>query len=616
MVVAPERVARGGGLHRSGATDYNQLYLVDLADNRVVRHRGGEGAGASRAEDPRRWKVIPGSLRAHRPAVSPDGSAVAFASGPAPAQQLVVCGLDGANRRVLSSFRDDAMFHGLDWSTDGREIVVSLTRNDQTNLWAVDVASGAWRMLLGGGGAELDPSWGPDGVVFSSDVGGDLEIYRLDVRRGRVEQLTRSVDAAYTPVITPAGHLLYAAWTADGFQARVLPRAERLTFDRTPDFVVGVDADEAARDLAFAPPPGDFAPRRYRASRAILPASAAPFLRADVNPGGLGVSGGAWVDVSDALERHELTLWGLVGDDVAAQASWTLAGRFEIWGTWAVDAQFGDGVVERRSMGEVGASLEVPFNDALAFDAAASVATVGATREVPDVTTLRAELTARVGDEPRRDPGATSKTARLTLRAATSNTTTLGSYEYGRATFEADLAFGLGRPAVDERGLRLDLQTYNAVNSRVVAPDEQLRAGGLSLGALRLSALEVSAPLPGYLAYSSRGDAIALGSGAIAVPVAARPRRSAGGYYLERVEVRLGGDAGLAALYDVGVTPLTDVRVDLRVASTLLQSPFDSVVTVAWAPPLDSPAVGPPQPEIDGLPAAGLRLWVGVGTGF
>ena len=118
--------------------------------------------------------------------------------------EIFVVRADGTRRRNITN--NPANDWGPDWSPDGSTIVFNSDRDgglrgfyadpDGSNLRPVGV--NAWFEY---------PAWSPDGsrIVFEGAVGGNYEIYVLDVETGEVTQLT---DAP--------GDNSWAIWSPDG----------------------------------------------------------------------------------------------------------------------------------------------------------------------------------------------------------------------------------------------------------------------------------------------------------------------------------------------------------------------------------------------------------------
>src|SRR4029077_12940754 len=96
------------------------------------------------------------------PAFSPDGSQIAFRSELA-GGGIFLMGATGESVRRLTDFGYDPA-----WSPDGKEILVATegvsspeTRRSKSEVWRVEVATGARRLVLRGDAVQ--PSWSPHG---------------------------------------------------------------------------------------------------------------------------------------------------------------------------------------------------------------------------------------------------------------------------------------------------------------------------------------------------------------------------------------------------------------------------------------------------------------------
>jgi Tol biopolymer transport system component len=105
------------------------------------------------------------------PAFSPDGSRIAFTSlAQGGFHEIDVMNADGSDRsRLLGggevSFSDPA------WSPDGSKIAFSRSDDQQVDVWAVDLTSGAQTRLTNGFEVEDQPDWSPDGsrIAYVND---------------------------------------------------------------------------------------------------------------------------------------------------------------------------------------------------------------------------------------------------------------------------------------------------------------------------------------------------------------------------------------------------------------------------------------------------------------
>jgi Tol biopolymer transport system component len=155
--------------------------------------------------------------------VSPDGKQVAYAwSNEDGVYELRVVGLDGSGRRVLLPGEKEDWLCPIDWSPDGRQILVGFVRNSPgeepsvTEFAFLSVEDGSMEVVkphILPAGSE---SWrwlerqSPDGryVVYTGGATEDSEqsdIFLLSVDGGRESPLVQHPAADGSPVWTPDG---------------------------------------------------------------------------------------------------------------------------------------------------------------------------------------------------------------------------------------------------------------------------------------------------------------------------------------------------------------------------------------------------------------------------
>ncbi|HEU0236704.1 MAG TPA: serine hydrolase [Candidatus Limnocylindrales bacterium] len=138
-----------------------------------------------------------------RPALSPDGTRIAFARGDPSTTDLYLVNRDGADLARLTDF--GGFEHSPTWSPDGTRIAF-VWGHDEVNgfgetgaLWAID-PEGSNRALL------LDrqvgyPAWSPDGTRIALELRDDDHIGVLDLTTGAVTDL----GAGHAPRWSPDG---------------------------------------------------------------------------------------------------------------------------------------------------------------------------------------------------------------------------------------------------------------------------------------------------------------------------------------------------------------------------------------------------------------------------
>jgi imidazolonepropionase-like amidohydrolase len=134
------------------------------------------------------------------PAVSPDGSRIAFAA----IGDLWLTAPDGPPQRLTD---DPSVETDPAWSPDGGTLVYSSDRDGFMNLWLRDVRSGAARQLTRGQAAAMQPAWSPDGSrIAFSDPEGQIQV--VDVKSGAIRKAHDHLNDAGRASWAPDGNAL------------------------------------------------------------------------------------------------------------------------------------------------------------------------------------------------------------------------------------------------------------------------------------------------------------------------------------------------------------------------------------------------------------------------
>ncbi len=647
VVTALVGTHRPASLGPSSAFTWNQLFVVDITpDSDRRRHRQGQedfetlSVGGRGGQIRRRYTPIPGTERGSDPAVSPDGERVAYLHYGDGTMNLVVSGLDGSDTRTLSSFDDGTWLQGPDWSPDGRRIVVAVSRNYQQNLWIVDVESSSWTPITDDGWEELDPHWGEDGIYFAADPTGIFNIFRWS--EGVFTQITNVVGGASTPSLTPHGDLLFSNYTAFGHKAHGLRRE---AFFDVPSTTFGAIGEP---DLSWRPETREWTSHRYRPLKSLAVPSTGPVARLDLAADGLTPRGGAFLKLRDYLEDHDLAFYGLVGRDYLLEGAYTFRGLrpdIRIWGAWEDDTR---SVVslepnlstgeDRRTLASGGLQLSLPYREKIAVDLDAHRLVLGYAPMTSDLVStllrsdrfsvslrLGSETKARLVDDPQAQLAVAYRRGQSTLAVAERDDgDLLDAYGYNQVRSELGLVFPFGGGAFEFH--RLDLGWDLVFTDANIFREEEPRAGGDHPYALRMSVLDPSASMPGYAPWALSGEELAIAHLGWRFPLIRRFGHARGSSarfpYAEQIWARLGTDMGNVWSFD-GRTDhdnplLVDVTAELRFAASLFDSSWDSSLGIAHGFQTVAYPRGPSEPltKPQGADSSGLRLYLGVGTGW
>jgi TolB protein len=152
------------------------------------------------------------------PAVSPDGSTVAFSARGW--LWTMPAGGGGAQRITRGT--------GLDsrpaWHPGGSRIAFVRDDTRNTDIVELSLATGAETVLVGGPAAELDPAYTADGTAlyYASAESGDMEIYRLDLATGQKMRVTNSRGLDVRPQPLADGSVLHVSKRGSGDEVAVL----------------------------------------------------------------------------------------------------------------------------------------------------------------------------------------------------------------------------------------------------------------------------------------------------------------------------------------------------------------------------------------------------------
>jgi len=137
------------------------------------------------------------------PAVSPDGSQIAFATRVASGDLRIAVAPVGevGKVRVVTGDNGGQWDHRRPtWSPDGRRLCYA----DHAHLWVVDATGGAATRLTSGAVGNREPAWSADGrfVYFSSVREGPQSLWRIDPDGGTPQRLTQGTGPEVEPAVS------------------------------------------------------------------------------------------------------------------------------------------------------------------------------------------------------------------------------------------------------------------------------------------------------------------------------------------------------------------------------------------------------------------------------
>ena len=274
--------------------------IADRVDNRFVWTASGDSLLYIKAVGPR-WDIftydltakketrVTVGLRGKDPALSPDGSQIAFVTMRDGTANIGLVNIDGTEVRFLTNNNDATQYFGPKWSPDGEHLLFSVFRTgEDRDIAIIDIDATPWkkeqgrraldpeevetqldslqraradslaafpdsvayannakfRALVHSKADERDPVWLPDGsgFVFSSDRTGIFNLYTHDLESGAQKQLTNVIGGAFLPTLSPdASDAIYVGYRAANYNLYRIPMAEAIAVDAAE----GVERDYA-----------------------------------------------------------------------------------------------------------------------------------------------------------------------------------------------------------------------------------------------------------------------------------------------------------------------------------------------------------------------------------
>jgi dipeptidyl aminopeptidase/acylaminoacyl peptidase len=160
-------------------------------------------------------RLTSNALNSHQPAWAPDGSKIAYVSDRGGSNDIWIMNANGSGARRLTTLGGQE--NHPSFSPDGASIVFSESQNGTATLMAINVdGSNLHAITTGTTFADWNPSWGTQGIVFSSNRDTTSEHWKIWIVQPDGTGLGRLGDViALDPVWTRDGHLLFTDATCD-----------------------------------------------------------------------------------------------------------------------------------------------------------------------------------------------------------------------------------------------------------------------------------------------------------------------------------------------------------------------------------------------------------------
>lgn len=212
---------------------------------------------------------------------------------------VVVLDQNGQPQRELLRAHQGEIIGAIDQRGD--RIVVTRQRDQQWDIYEIDVGSGVQRQLTADTTIERNVRYNADGsLIYSADYSGNFEIHRLDTNSRTVTQLTRGLGAAISPSPANAdGSFYYAGFDANGQNIKRGASAVLASGTLPPVSAAATPATHPRPEPLLTLPT-----RRYNGIYSIAPTSWEPAWQSSDDTSAIG----ATVFGQDALALHQYQL--------------------------------------------------------------------------------------------------------------------------------------------------------------------------------------------------------------------------------------------------------------------------------------------------------------------
>jgi TolB protein len=143
------------------------------------------------------------------PRFSANGDRVLYTSYETGFPRIYVLDVGSVQRKVLES-QQGTMSFAPRFAPDGRTVVYSLSQGSNTDIYSMNIASGATSRLTRAPSIETAPSFSPDGarIVYESDRSGTQQLYVMPANGGEARRISFGDGRYGTPIWSPRGDLI------------------------------------------------------------------------------------------------------------------------------------------------------------------------------------------------------------------------------------------------------------------------------------------------------------------------------------------------------------------------------------------------------------------------
>ena len=200
--------------------NWNVMYNRRMASDRYGSHWWDMYRYTINTDDPREGSEnrITENLRGTHPDLAPDKSEIVFVKNDAGQNNLCIMSRKDNKVTAITTYDDGTQFYTLQYSPDGQQILFTIHQHGRVNIGVINRDGSGFRYLVTSPGQDRDACWNSDGsaIVFSSDVTGIPNLYRLTIASGKVEKITNVFGGAYNPAVSPADTTIAFSYYGNG----------------------------------------------------------------------------------------------------------------------------------------------------------------------------------------------------------------------------------------------------------------------------------------------------------------------------------------------------------------------------------------------------------------
>jgi Tol biopolymer transport system component len=145
-----------------------------------------------------------------RPAITPDGTKIAFISERDGNREIYIMDADGSNQTRLTTAPEEDYFPAF--SADGTKILFTSKRDGNEEVYIMNADGSNQTRLTNNGASDTTPAFSPDGtqILFCTNRDGNYEIYKANIDGTNQTRITNTADEEVHASWNLAGtHIFY-----------------------------------------------------------------------------------------------------------------------------------------------------------------------------------------------------------------------------------------------------------------------------------------------------------------------------------------------------------------------------------------------------------------------